>query len=161
MAIAFELQVTFGEPSAGQPFFDYVNARLEPVTIRDKVIGIHPAYGSFANPERHPIHYVSIVPKGVGMGVSFDRDEDRVRLNGDELLELSLYLYDCLRGAPQYEGAVAGWEVTGIDPVKDALEGSSFEGQVVPSALADRLGDEWKAFDDTHIWVPLTEMDAF
>lgn len=106
---------------------------------------------------------VTVIPARVGYGVALDQGRPRISLTEVELCELTLAIYDIVRGKPGYQLAMVGWDVgnwlsleeLNADWTKEIAEGS-LRGLVVSKEILPALppSDHFTPFDDNHDWIP-------
>ncbi len=170
MAIAFELVVDFGgDRESAERCHQWLESRIRPVHIDEFTISIHRPLISgypYTNPTRFK---VSVVPANVGCAVAIDDTDDRIPLNDDQLSRLGLYLYELLRGAPDYQLAMVGWDVDFLLDVDELnadwaseIGDGSIGGLVANKSLLHQLptSDYFVDFDDLHVWIPYTGSEA-
>ena len=112
---------------------------------------------------------MSVIPANVGCRVALDESDGRIPLNDSQLSRIGKHLYDLLRGAPNYQLAMVGWDVDfllDVDELKSnwasEISDGSFDGLVVNKALLNRFpaSEYFTDFDDEHVWLPYTGSEA-
>ena len=160
MAIIFEMQVEFdGDFSAQKRFCEYMGDIIKPAEINGKHIAFHLPKMTFVTIPANAWTNTSIVPMNVGFGVSFDPDDKHIELNDEEMFQLSLHMYDFLRGAPGYSLAMTGWELGMVDSFAPTAEDDVSQlpdGLVLHSQKYSKwISAPMVLFDDYHHWIPL------
>ena len=155
MAIAFEMQVEFdGDRSLRKQFLDAAGQIFVPIMINGKKIEFHTPGNTFVTIPADAWTNISITPKNVGHGVSFDTG-DFIALNKHEMLELSLHMYYCLKDVPGYVYALVGWELDNItSTVKSYMKSPAYvpEGLVIHKNKADKFKQHGQVeFDRAHV----------
>jgi hypothetical protein len=167
MAVVFELSVHFGpDRAAADRFIAQIKQRYRSFLIGTHTIALHPP---LLNTHSAPNIEVSIIPIGIGMGVSMDRDHPRLDLTSDELTQLGQHLYDLLRGFNGYEVAMVGWEVDRFnclelqtDYQEELLDGT-MAGIVVARDRLARIttSQHFVSFDQYADWIPYAGTTAW
>jgi hypothetical protein len=164
MAVVFELVLNFGKDNkAAQECCQVLAAKSDHFMVGDNTIELHPPKVERTEYSRTESFFVSLVPVAVGIRVALDRGTLRISLSNEEFLELALRLYDRVRGLPNYQLAMVGWEVgprSNLEELKadwtDEIVEGSLKGLVVSKRLLPELpaSEHFKPFDNEHVWIP-------
>jgi len=159
MAICFDLEISFLNVEYDlQLFLEQLAPTIKPF----KNIDFHPLKNSFITVDGPYQGQLSVTPKNVGMGVSFDDDAPYHDVDDEEALKLSLHMYEFIRGLPEYQMALVGWELGFLsnylkhDQAGQVVEVAAIEGLVVANELFEKVKDSsrWIDFDSRHKWIP-------
>ncbi len=161
MALVFQLVVDFRrDEKAAQAYCDWLMGQPNHATVAGKRIELHRPRLERTNIDNF---YVSLIPVAVGHGVGLDLGKPRILLSKEEFIELGLKLYDRVRGIPDYQLAMVGWDVDNwlsleelkADWTKEISEGS-LKGLVVSKEILPELpaSKHFAPFDNDHDWIP-------
>ena len=159
MAICFDMQISFlDEVIDIHEFSSLLDERVTPY----KNIHFHPLDDVISSFDVTDKLQLNVIPKNFGLGVSSDDGGFMHKVDDKECFNLSLHMYEFIKGLPDYQIALVGWEigklyeylvynqqgqVVGIEPT---------EGLVISNelyALVDNKND-WVVFDSGHMWIP-------
>jgi hypothetical protein len=119
MALAFELVINYGQDRPASEDACAVVAAHPPLKAGRHVVPLHrPLLSDMRVDARRalrpagaePYFELSILPVGVGYGLSLDRDHPHLQLTVDELTELGHGLYRLLAQLTNYQVAMVGWD---------------------------------------------------
>ncbi len=159
MAISFSLEISFLDVEFEfNVFSEQLAASIKPF----KKIGFHPLKNTFVTVDGPYSGQLSVTPKNVGMGVSFDEGGCKHDIDDEEALVLSLHMYEFIKGLPYYQLALIGWELGFLsnylefDNENRIIGIAEVEGLVVTNELLKNVKDKsaWIDFDESHKWIP-------
>ena len=164
MAICFDMQISFLDESINiHEFSSLLDKRVTPY----KNIHFHPLENVFHGIDSvcHDIldhKQLNIIPKNVGLAVPFDEGGFIHKVDDKECFNLSLHMYEFIRGLPKYQIALVGWEIGKLyDYLIRNEEGKIIdieptEGLVISNELFSLIknDEDWVKFDSTHMWIP-------
>lgn len=170
MAIAFELVADFGgDQDAAESCRQWFDARITPVKIDEYTINIHDPF-ICGDPYKNPTRFkIVILPANVGLSVAIDDADYPIPLTEVQISRLGNALYDLLRGAPDYQLAMVGWDVDHLLDLDDLnadwaseIGDGSFNGFVASKTLLSQLpvSSYFAEFDEEHVWIPYSGSQA-
>jgi len=164
MAVIFELLVDFREDEkAAQAFSDWLTGQPNQITVAGQTIELHRPLLQRTRQWGIDNFYISLIPVGVSHGFGWDLGKPKIPLTKEELIELGQNLYDRIRGVPDYQLAMVGWDVDNwlsleelkADWTKEISDGS-LKGLVVSKKIMPELpaSKHFVPFDNDHDWIP-------
>lgn len=162
MAIVFSLEICFLNNTYNrETIVRHFSKRLMPKGN----VSFHPVKETFVSANGPNPSQLSVIPKNIGIAVSYDTDGEELKLSRDEAEYLVKTLYYSLKSLPSYQIAAVGWEIYDLGPLlKNPQELEDFEGIVVANTLLENLNineNKWEEFDSSHKWIPYKSIDNF
>lgn len=159
MAICFDMQIGFlDEVIDIHEFSSLLDERVTPY----KNIHFHPLDNMFSSLQADDQKQLNIIPKNVGLAVSSDDGGFMHKVDDAECFNLSLHMYEFIKGLPKYQIALVGWEIGKLydyliyNELGKIADIEPTEGLVISNelfSLIDKKSD-WIAFDSNHMWIP-------
>ena len=167
MAIVFSMEVSFLDETYN---LEEVQNIFETKLKTKGRISFHIPDCTFISSKGKDPRQVGIIPKKIGVAVSFDHPGDQIIPNEEEGKYLIETMYESIRDLPAYQMAMVGWELGYLDHFfsyneqghKKSL--ATVQGLVVSKHLVEKYAEdkaEWKHFDKNHDWIPYSSIDEF
>ena len=118
------------------------------------------------------VFYLSVIPRGMGLGVPYDSDDD-VKRNSHQRKQFAKEFYDKIAGEKDVLVALLGWEIEdawfdptetnkidiGITQLPNCL--TSVPGLVVSDTILAKFPntDRFFSFSSRHHWIPIKNWD--
>jgi len=159
MAICFDMQISFlDEVIDIHEFSSLLDERVTPY----KNIHFHPLDDIFTSLDASEQKQLNVIPKNVGLAVSSDEGGFMHKVDDKECHNLSLHMYDFIKGLPKYQIALVGWEIGKLyDYLVYNTQGrivdiKPTEGLVISNELFSLINNtnDWVEFDSNHMWIP-------
>jgi len=167
MGIIFDMQICHLDKKVEteNQFIGQFEPTIEPYIHASRNIEFHPISNTFINEDGKVLGQLSLSPKYVSIANSLDdRREDDI--DDDEILKLTLYMYDILKTNDTFDLAMVGWELGFLsnyltfDKNKKITEVANVEGLVINKNLTRKikLSSDFISFSKTHCWIPANSM---
>jgi len=167
MAIVFDMQICHLDKKleTQNKIIKQLKPNIKPYISANRCIEFHPVSNTFVNEYGKVAGQLSLSPKYVSIASSLDdRREDDI--NDDEILKLTLHMYDILKKIDTFDLALVGWELGFLsnyltfDTNREVTEVADVEGLVINKSLTRqiKLPPDFIPFSKTHFWVPVESM---
>ncbi len=167
MAIVFSMEISFLNEEYS---LREVQKILKNNLIDKGRIKFHTPDSTFVTKNGRDPRQIGIIPKNIGIAVSFDPPGEQIIPTEEESLYIIETMYKSVKDLPHYKMALAGWEISYLDNLFEYDENGNkksiteIEGLVVCNELLKNCTQDlnnWAKFDEEHSWIPYSSIDEF